>query len=131
MAHIAAHDQGFIEKHTFGFFRGDLMPLPVFVRVAFIPFKPGTSIQRVSAFRHDFSIYLIYTPRNRVRYTSGNTTASSSSSVHVASVTPRCAVQRSVCETLSPGESVLKGPSVSSSRMSALVKVSKVQPKSG
>src|ERR1035437_10424362 len=66
VAHIAANGQGFIEKHIFGFFRGDLMPLPILVRVAFIPFKPGTSIQRVFTFRHDFSIYLIYTPRNRV-----------------------------------------------------------------
>src|ERR1019366_8334901 len=65
------------------------------------------------------------------RYTSGSTTASSSSSVHELNCTSRWTDQRSVCDTLCPGASVVRGPSVSSSRISALVKVSKVQPKSG
>ena len=37
------------------------MPLPVLVRVAFIPLKSGAGVQRVFSFRHSLSIYLAYT----------------------------------------------------------------------
>ena len=56
MTDIATNDQGFREEYVLGFFWGDLMALPVFLRVALVPFKTSTSIQRVFAFRHPTSI---------------------------------------------------------------------------
>src|ERR1039457_3884304 len=67
VTNVAANDQGFMEEHIFGFFRSDPMPSPVLVRVAFLPFKPVTAIQRVFTFRQHPSIYLAYTARKRAK----------------------------------------------------------------
>ena len=52
MAPIAADDQRLIEEDVFGFFLGDLMPLPILLSIRFIPIEAGAVFQRVSAFRH-------------------------------------------------------------------------------
>ena len=52
VAYIASNDQGFIEKHIFGFLRCDSMSFPVLVGVGLIPFKTGTGIEWVFVFRH-------------------------------------------------------------------------------
>jgi hypothetical protein len=51
-ADIAAHDKGIVEEHILSLFGADSMPLPVLVRVCFIPFKTGTAIEGIAAFRH-------------------------------------------------------------------------------
>jgi len=56
MSNVTADDQWLIEEDILGFLRGDSMPIPVLLRVILIPFEPGTSIQRVSAFCHSSSI---------------------------------------------------------------------------
>jgi hypothetical protein len=52
VADIATYDQGFVEEHALGLFGANAMPLPVLVRVCFVPFKTGTRIERTFAFRH-------------------------------------------------------------------------------
>ncbi len=63
MADVAANDQGFIEEYAFSLLRRDSMAFPVLVRVSFIPFEPGASIERIVVFRHITSISLTYTVR--------------------------------------------------------------------
>jgi hypothetical protein len=43
MPNVTVNDQGLAEKDIFGFFRGDLMPLPVLLSIRFIPLEAGTS----------------------------------------------------------------------------------------
>lgn len=58
---VAANDQRLIEKHIFGFFRSDLMPIPILLNVGFIPIKSGTFVERVvrlcQKFQYTSSIY--------------------------------------------------------------------------
>ena len=49
---IAADDERLIEKDVFGFFLGDLMPLPILLSIGFVPIEAGAVLQRVLAFRH-------------------------------------------------------------------------------
>ena len=62
MTDVAADNQRFLEKHILGFFRSDLMTLPIFLYVGFIPVKTDAIGERVSSFRHDlqytFNIYI-------------------------------------------------------------------------
>src|ERR1039457_7291032 len=61
VADIAAHDQGLVEEHILSLFGADSMTLPVLVPIGFVPFKTGTGIEWILAFRHVPSIYLPYT----------------------------------------------------------------------
>src|SRR4051794_37758235 len=61
---VGPDDQRFVEEDVFRFFRSDLMPLPVLVRIRLVPIEPGTSIERVLTLRHAISISLAYTRRN-------------------------------------------------------------------
>src|ERR1035438_4851669 len=65
VAGIATHDQGFVEEHALGLFGANSMPLPVLVRVCFVPFKTGTCIERTFAF-HYITKYIsaIYTAQD-------------------------------------------------------------------
>jgi hypothetical protein len=49
---IAAHDQGLVEEDVLSLFGADSMPLPVLVRVCFVPFKTGAAIEEIARFRH-------------------------------------------------------------------------------
>src|ERR1017187_4399512 len=70
VADVAAHDQGLVEEHVLSLFRADSMAVPVFLRVGFVPFKTGTGIEWIFAFRHITSIYLPYT-RSKTSQKSG------------------------------------------------------------
>src|ERR1019366_5184268 len=59
------HDQGFVEEHALCLFGANSMPLPVLVRVCFVPLKTGTCIERTFAF-HYITKYIsaIYTTQD-------------------------------------------------------------------
>ena len=61
MTDIAADNQRLVEEDIFDLFRSDAMPLPILVRVGFIPFKTRTRFERIFLFRHIPSICLPYT----------------------------------------------------------------------
>jgi hypothetical protein len=48
MPHVPTHYERFFEENLFRLFRSYTMPLPVFLRVSFVPLKSDTSVQRVS-----------------------------------------------------------------------------------
>jgi hypothetical protein len=49
MADVGGNEQGFVEEDVLRLFRGDPMPLPIFLRIAFIPLKTCTALERVIA----------------------------------------------------------------------------------
>src|SRR5208283_2405587 len=52
VTNIAARHQGLVEKDVLSLFGADSMPLPVLVRICFVPFETGTGIEGIVPFRH-------------------------------------------------------------------------------
>src|ERR1700733_9897081 len=60
MPHVTAHDQWFLEKYFFCFLECYTMPLPVLLRVRFVPFKSDARLQWIFS-GHASSILPSYT----------------------------------------------------------------------